>query len=59
MKELIGRLMTEAGLTEAQARDAIRVISDYAKIKFPVFSAAIDRLFQKYDEPAREDDFMD
>jgi hypothetical protein len=27
--------------------------------KFPVFSGAIDRLFQKYDKPAREDDFMD
>ena len=59
MKELIDRLMTEAGLTDQQARYAIRVISDYAKSKFPVFSGAIDRLFQKYDKPAREDDFMD
>jgi len=59
MKELIGRLVTEAGLTEQQARDAVRVISDYAKAKFPIFAGAIDRLFEKYDRPASEEDFLD
>lgn len=59
MKELIGRLVTEAGLTEQQARDAIRLIAEYAKQKFPLFAGAVDRLFEKYDRPAREDDFLD
>ena len=59
MKELIGRLMAEAGLNEKQARDAVRVIGDYAKTKFPLFAGAIDRLFEKYDKPPMEDDFLD
>ena len=59
MKELIGRLVSEAGLNEKQARDAVRVISDYAKAKFPLFAGAIDKLFEKYDKPSPEDDFLD
>jgi hypothetical protein len=59
MKELLGRLTAEAGLTEKQARDAIRVISEFAKARFPLFAGAIDRLFEKYDKDGREDDFLD
>ena len=59
MQELVGRLMAEIGLTERQAREAIRIVSEYAKSRFPVFGGAIDRLFQKYDKPPAEEDFMD
>jgi hypothetical protein len=58
MQELIQRLMQQVGLTEEQAIRAIEIIKDYAKQKFPVFSGAIDRLFEKY-APKQEDDFLD
>jgi hypothetical protein len=58
MQELIRKLMSEAGLTEAQAMAAINIIKDYAKGKFPVFGAAIDKLFDKY-APKQEEDFLD
>jgi ribosomal protein L31E len=58
MKELIEQLMKEAGMTEKQALEAIRIIKEFAKRKFPVFGGAIDKLFDKY-APKQEDDFMD
>jgi hypothetical protein len=58
MKELIDQLMKEAGLTEKQSLDAIRIIKEFAKRKFPVFGGAIDKLFDKY-APKQEDDFLD
>lgn len=58
MKELINQLMNEAGLTEKQALEAIRIIKEFAKRKFPVFGGAIDKLFDKY-APKQEDDFLD
>jgi ribosomal protein L31E len=58
MKELIEQLMKEAGLTEKQALEAIRIIKEFAKRKFPVFGGAIDKLFDKY-APKQDDDFMD
>ena len=58
MKELIDQLMKEAGLTEKQSLEAIRIIKEFAKCKFPVFGGAIDKLFDKY-APKQEDDFLD
>ena len=58
MQELIQKLMSEAGLTEAQAISAINIIKDYAKGKFPVFGGAIDKLFDKYAQK-QEEDFLD
>lgn len=58
MKEIIELLKEQAGLTEEQALKAINIIKDYAKKKFPVFSGAIDKLFDKY-QPKQEDDFME
>lgn len=58
MKELIEKLMKEGGMTEKQAWDSIRIIKDYAKTKLPVFSGAIDKLFDKY-APNQEEDFLD
>ena len=57
MQDLINRLM-EKGLTEQQAYDAIDVIKNFAKEKFPIFGGAIDKLFSKYG-PKEEDDFLD
>jgi len=58
MKELIDQLKKEADLSETQALEAIRIIKEFAKRKFPVFGGAIDKLFDKY-APKQEDDFMD
>jgi hypothetical protein len=57
MKELIDRLIAQ-GLTEQQALKAIEVVKDFAKEKFPVFSGAIEKMFDKY-KPRDEDDFLD
>lgn len=57
MKELIDRLVA-TGLTEQQALKSIEVVKDFAKEKFPVFSGAIEKMFDKY-KPRDEDDFLD
>lgn len=56
MQELIDKLKAE-GLTEEQAYRAIEVIKAFTKEKFPLFSGAIDKLFDKYGTKA-DDDFM-
>ena len=56
MKDLIERLIAQ-GLTEEQAYKAVEVIKDFTKEKFPLFSGAIDKLFDKYG-PKEEEDFM-
>jgi hypothetical protein len=56
MQELIDKLMAE-GLSEDQAYKAIEVIKNFTKEKFPFFSGAIDKLFDKYG-PKTEEDFM-
>jgi hypothetical protein len=57
MNELINRL-TSAGLTEQQAIEAITIIKNFAKEKFPIFGGAIDKLFDKY-QVKRDDDFLE
>jgi len=57
MKELIDRLVA-TGLTEQQALKAIEVVKDFAKEKFPVFSGAIEKMFDKY-KPKDDDDFLE
>ena len=56
MKDLIDRLIAQ-GLTEEQAYKAIEVIKNFTKEKFPIFSGAIDKLFDKY-SPREDDDFL-
>ncbi|MEY3432118.1 MAG: hypothetical protein RL131_54 [Bacteroidota bacterium] len=58
MKELIDELMKELKISEKQALEAIRIIKEFAKRKFPVFGGAIDKLFDKY-APKQEEDFLD
>ena len=57
MKELIDRLVA-TGLTEQQALKSIEVVKDFAKEKFPIFSGAIEKMFDKY-KPKEEEDFLD
>jgi hypothetical protein len=56
MQDLVEKLMAQ-GLTEEQAYKAIDVIKNFTKEKFPFFSGAIDKLFDKYG-PKTEEDFM-
>ena len=58
MKELIEQLMQEVKLTEKQATQSIHIIKEFAKKKLPVFSKAIEKLFDKHG-PKQEDDFLD
>jgi hypothetical protein len=58
MKELIDQLRKELDLSEDQALKAIQIIKEFAKKKLPVFSGAIDKMFDKY-APKQEEDFMD
>ena len=55
MKELIERLKSQAGLNDQQAMKAIEVIKGFTKEKFPMFSGAIDNLFDKYDDTDKDD----
>jgi hypothetical protein len=57
MQDLVERLKA-AGLTEEQAYAAIGIVKDFTKEKFPMFSGAIDKLFDKY-KPKDENDFLD
>jgi hypothetical protein len=58
MQELIDRLKSDVGLTDAQAQQTLTVIKDFAKQKFPMFSGSIDSAFNKY-SPKQDDDFLD
>ncbi|MFZ9386292.1 MAG: hypothetical protein ACO25B_00300 [Chitinophagaceae bacterium] len=45
MNELINKLITEAGLTEEQARQAIASIKNYVVEKFPMLEGAVNNVF--------------
>jgi len=57
MEELIKQLKEKLGLNDAQAFEAITIIKDYAKEKLPLFSGAIEKLFDKY-SPKEDEDFL-
>jgi hypothetical protein len=58
MKELIDKLINEAGLTDKQAWQAITIVKDFAKSKFPMFGSAIDKAFEKHAKK-EDEDFLD
>lgn len=58
MKELIEKLVNEAGLSEKQAWQAITIVKDFAKSKFPMFGSAIDKAFAKHAKK-EDEDFLD
>ncbi|MEI9935577.1 MAG: hypothetical protein WDM71_12195 [Ferruginibacter sp.] len=45
MQELINDLIAKANLTPEQATQAIDIIKDFVKQKFPMFEGMIDNLF--------------
>lgn len=57
MEELINRLKEKIGISETQALQAITIIKDYAKEKLPLFSGAIEKMFDKY-APKEDEDFL-
>ena len=58
MQELIEKLKAEAGLTDQQAWQAINIVKDFAKSKFPMFGGAIEKAFAKHSKK-EDDDFLD
>jgi hypothetical protein len=58
MQELIDKLVNEAGLTDKQAWQAITIVKDFAKSKFPMFGSAIEKAFAKHARK-EEEDFLD
>ena len=47
MKEIVNKLITEAGLTPEQANKTIEIIGAFVKEKFPMLSGAVDKIFDK------------
>lgn len=45
MQELIQKLQAEAGLTEAQAKQAIQTMKNFVIEKFPMLESAANKLF--------------
>jgi hypothetical protein len=58
MLELIEKLKNEAGLTDKQAWQAITIVKDFAKSKFPMFGGAIEKAFTKHAKK-EDEDFLD
>jgi hypothetical protein len=58
MQELIEKLKAEAGLTDKQAWQAVNIVKDFAKSKFPMFGGAIEKAFSKYGKK-EDEDFLD
>jgi hypothetical protein len=58
MQELIDKLIKEAGLTDKQAWQAITIVKDFAKSKFPMFGGAIEKAFAKHAK-TEEEDYLD
>ncbi len=44
MQELIDRLVTDAGITQEQAKKSVDVIKSFVKEKFPMLSGAVDNM---------------
>jgi hypothetical protein len=58
MQELIEKLKAEAGLSDKQAWQAITIVKDFAKSKFPMFGGAIEKAFTKHSKK-EDEDFLD
>ena len=56
--ETIEKLKSEAGLTDKQAWQAITIVKDFAKSKFPMFGGAIEKAFAKHSKK-EDEDFLD
>ncbi len=45
MNELVDRLIKEANLTPEQSQNAIKIIADFVKERFPMLGGAVDQIF--------------
>lgn len=57
MKELVDKLQAAAGLNATQAEQALDVIKNFVKEKFPMFADAVDKLFEGGESEA-DDDYL-
>ena len=46
MKELVQKIMANAGVSEEQAMKSLETIKDYVKEQFPMMTGAVDKLFE-------------
>ena len=46
MKELIQKMMDNAGVSAEQAMKSLETIKDYVKEQFPMMAGAVDKLFE-------------
>ena len=46
MKELVQKIMDNAGISEDQAMKSLETIKDYVKEQFPMMAGAVDKLFE-------------
>ena len=58
MQELLDKLQSEAGLNAGQAQQALEVVKNFTKQRFPMFADAIDKLFES-EEGGGKDDFLE
>lgn len=63
MKELVQKIMSNAGVTEDQAMKSLETIKDYVKEQFPMMAGAVDKLFESSggaapSMPADADDYV-
>ncbi len=45
MKELVQKIVNNAGISEDQAMKSLETIKDYVKEQFPMMAGAVDKLF--------------
>lgn len=45
MQELLDKLQNVNGLSEVQAKEVLKTITEYVKDKFPMLGGAVDNLF--------------
>ncbi len=59
MKELVQKIMSNAGISEDQAMKSLETIKDYVKEQFPMMAGAVDKLFESSAAPsANEEDYV-
>ena len=58
MKDLIEKISTTAGITEAQAELTLATVKEYVKEKFPMMAGAVDKLFETTTNNRTEEDYL-
>ena len=58
MKELVQKIMSNAGISEEQAMKSLETIKDYVKEQFPMMAGAVDKLFESSGGNADTEDYV-